>query len=252
MSRRMTRSVGIAAILSTILALPSAPGALPRDGAESLLEPPTSSILVDCFETFLRDKDLDAFQRGVMARYTEGTLARLARSGGIQARRAAFLALGLTGSFKVNEVVAKGLRDPDPAVRTLAQSALWSIWYRADSPENNAALGDVRELIGRQRYREAEELATRLIARAPAFAEAYNQRAIAMFFEERFAESALDCRRALERNPYHIGALGGLGQCCLRLDRRTDALATFRRALKIQPFSADLRETVEALEAEVE
>ena len=252
MSLRPTRPIGVPALLSACLFLPLAAGASPRHGAESMLEPHTASVLVDCFETFLSDKDIEAFERGVMARYTEGTLARLARSGDLKARRAAFLALGLMGTFKVNEVVARGLRDPDPAVRNLAQNALWSIWFRADSPENNSALGEVRSLIGRERYREAEERASRLIGVSPGFAEAYNQRAIAKFAEERFAESALDCRRVLERNPYHIGALAGLGQCYLRLDRRPEALATFRRALAVQPFSANLRETVAALEAEVE
>lgn len=217
-----------------------------------MLEPHTASVLVDYFETFLRDKDIEAFHRGVMARYSEGTLARLARSGTPQSRRAAFLALGMMGTFQINEVVARGLRDQDPTVRNLAQNALWAIWFRADTPENNAVLLEVRDLIGRERMGEAIELATRLIARSPGFAEAYNQRAIALFAMNRHAESALDCNRVLQRNPYHVWALSGLGGCYLRLDRRSDALATFRRALTIQPFSADLRDTVEALEGEVD
>lgn len=217
-----------------------------------MLEPHTAALLVDYFETFLREKDIEAFQLSVATRYTEGTLARLARSGGVQARRAAVLALGLVGSFAVNEDVARSLRDPDPAVRNLAQNALWAIWFRADSPENNASLQEVRDLIGRQRYVEARDLAARLIERAPDFAEAYNQRAIALFSEEKFVESAADCRRAIERNPYHIGALAGLGQCYLQMNRRRDALATFRRAMKVQPFSTSLRETVERLVAEGE
>jgi tetratricopeptide (TPR) repeat protein len=226
--------------------------ASPRYGADSMLEPHTASLLVDYFETFLRSRDIEAFQRSVMIRYNEGTLERLARSHGSQARRAAILALGLVGSMRVNETVAKGLRDPDPAVRNLSQSALWAIWYRADSHQNNAALQQVRDLIGRERFTEALELADQLIARAPSFAEAYNQRAIAYFSREMFAESALECRRVLERNPYHIGALGGLAQCYLRLDRRRDALATLRRSLKLQPYNDSLRQAVETLEAEVE
>jgi tetratricopeptide (TPR) repeat protein len=248
------RMLGVAAMLAlgTWLLLPPSCPASPRHGTDAMLEPYTASLLVDYFETFLREKDIEAFHRSVIARYSEGTLARLARSGSLQARRAAMLALGLIGSFATNEVVARGLRDQDPAVRNLAQNALWAIWYRADTSENNALLQEVRDLIGRDRYQEAEELATKLIANAPNFAEAFNQRAIALYSQEKFAESGLNCRRVLERNPYHIGALAGLGQCYLRLDRRRDALATFRRALKIQPFSASLRETVEALEAEVD
>ena len=87
---------------------------------------------------------------------------------------------------------------------------------------------------------------------APRFAEAYNQRAIAHFFRGHFEASAADCLRVLERNPYHFGALAGLAQCQLRLDQRREALKTFRRALRLQPFSEGLREAVSALEAEGE
>lgn len=245
-------AVPIALALATASLLPGPTHASPRDGAVSMLEPHTASLLVDYFETFLRDRDIEAFQRSVMVRYQEGTLERLAKTGGVKARRAAILALGLVGSFRVNETVAKGLKDSDPTVRDLAHSALWAIWFRADTLENNAKLQQIADLNGRKRYVEAVSLATELIAHAPNFAEAYNQRAIAYFSREMFAESALDCRRVLERNPYHVGALGGLGQCYLRLDRRRDALATFRRHLKVQPFNPGLREMIETLEAEVE
>jgi len=214
-----------------------------------MLEPRTACLLVDYYEGFLSDQDLEKFRQNVTSRYSEGTLARLLRTGSPQARRAAVLALGIMGSFQINSSVGRSLRDPDPTVRALAQSALWAIWFRADTPENNALLDEVQTLIGRERYRDARSLATRLIERSPNFAEAYNQRAIAFFAEQKFEESARDCQRVLARNPYHIGALSGLGQCYLILDRRADALATFKQALKIQPFSVDLRERVALLEA---
>ena len=112
------------------------------------------------------------------------------------ARRAAVFALGLFGSFEVNAAVARGLKDDDPTVRGLAENALWAIWFRADSPENNATLEKVGRLIRQQRFEDAADLATGLIARAPRFAEAYNQRAIAEFFLGRFRE-----RRGLPARP---------------------------------------------------
>lgn len=215
-----------------------------------MLEPHTASLLVDYYEAFLRDQDLNAFRLSVTTRYTEGSLARLAQAGGLAARRASILALGLNGSYAVNDVVGRALRDPDPVVRNLASNALWSIWFRADTPENNATLQQVSDLLNRGRAGDAQDLATRLIARAPDFAEAYNQRAIAHFAQDHFADSAADCKRALERNPYHIGALSGLGQCQLRLGDRKAALKTFRQALKLQPYNETLRQTVAALEVE--
>ena len=256
MSRRPAQAVGLALTFAIVpafwLAHPPSCPASPRHGADVMLEPHTASLLVDYFETFLKEKDIEAFHRSVTARYTEGTLARLARSGSRQARRAAVLALGLIGSFQVNETVARGLRDSDPVIRNLSHNALWAIWYRADTVENNATLQEVRDLIGRERFREAQDLAAKLIARSPNFAEAYNQRAIALFSQEKFAESAAECVKVLERNPYHVGALAGLGQCYIRLDRRREALATFRRALKVEPYSLNLKQTVELLEIEGE
>ena len=251
LSKRLALSVALA----SMLALPAAPTptlasiAPPRIGAPGMLQPHTGSLLVDYYESFLRDQDIDAFRRNVSARYNEGTLARILQAGGPQARRASVLALDLFGGFGSNAAVARGLRDADPTVRTLADNALWAIWFRADTPENNEALEKVRALVNRGRFDAAIEQADLLIARAPTFAEAFNQKAIAHFFQGRFAESEADCRRVLSLNPYHIGALAGMGQCQVRLGHRKDAIRTFRRALEIQPYNTGLGETIAELEA---
>jgi len=137
-------------------------------------ESQTRSLLVDYYESFLGDRDLERFRDQVLARYTETTLARiLTTSEAVQARRGAVLALGVIGTFAhSNTALGKALRDDDPVVRTLAESALWAVWFRADSPENNQALDEIRLLIGNQRLEAAIDLACRLIARAPNFAEA--------------------------------------------------------------------------------
>jgi tetratricopeptide (TPR) repeat protein len=212
-------------------------------------EPLTTALLVDYFEEFLESRDVESFRHRVLARYTEGTLARLVISGDEGSRRAAVLALGLVGSFQSNPVVGRALRDPDPVVRRLAQNALWAIWFRADSPQNNASLERIRVLNERQQLDDAVRAASQLIDRAPQFAEVYNQRAIAFFGMGRYAESAADCRLVIERNPYHIGAFAGLGKCYLEMGRRTDALETFRRAFELQPFNDDLRQTIQVLES---
>lgn len=209
--------------------------------------PHTGSLLASYYERFLRDHDLEKFQESVSARYNEGTLTRLVQSADVLSRRAAVLALGLNGSFEANADVARALADTDGTVRNLAENALWAIWFRADSAENNATLEEVRLLNNRGEYNAAILLATRLIGRSQQFAEAYNQRAIAHFMTGRFEQSAQDCLRVLELNPYHIGALAGLGRCHLQLDRPDDALATYERALKIQPYDAGLKQMVTAL-----
>jgi tetratricopeptide (TPR) repeat protein len=240
--------IPLAALLLLLGPTRDAQPAPARSGVPGMLQPHTRSLLGDYYALFLNDQNIETFRRNVASRYNEGSLARLLQVGDLQARRASVLALGLYGGFASNAAVARGLRDPDPTVRALADNALWAIWFRADSPENNLTLDRVRLLVNRRQYDDAIELADRLITDAPSFAEAYNQKAIAHFFQGRFAESVEDCKQVLLRNPYHTGALSGMGQGLLQLGRRDEALKTFRQALKIQPYNEGLRETIGELE----
>lgn len=250
----------LASALAVALVLVAAPAsapagvstASPRSGAPGMLEPHTGSLLVTYYETFLREQDVEQYRQSVSSRYTEGSLCRLVESGDTQSRRAALLALGLYGTFNCNSSVAKALRDSDLTVRRMAGDALLAIWFRADTDENNKTLEEVCRLIARQRNEEAVALATRLIAQAPKFAEAYNQRAYAHYLLGHFEESVADCRRVLELNPYHFGALQGMAKCQLGLEQPGEALKTLRRALKLEPYNEPLRVQVSALEADVE
>jgi len=223
-------------------------------GVSSMSEAHTRSLLVEYFKDFFRTRDLDEFRNRVAARYNEGTLGRiLAGSPDVAARRAAILSLGILGSFKQsNTVLGKALRDNDLVVRSMAEDALWAIWFRADTPEHNQMLERVRHSISQEQLEQAETLSTRLIADAPNFAEAYNQRALVYFLQGRFAESSEDCQRVLFRNHYHIGAIEGLAKCQLGLNRPRDALKSLRRALKLRPHNSALRESIQELETQIE
>jgi tetratricopeptide (TPR) repeat protein len=209
-------------------------------------------LLVEYFRLLVADQDFEAFRGRVAARYSEETLCRLLTDApGITTRRASAAALGAMGSYRrSNPILARALGDTDPVVRNLAEGALWAIWFRADTPDNNRTLHRVIELAGQGEMRKAEDLANRLIAAAPGFAEAYNQRAIIYFGQGRFAESAEDCQRVLSVNPYHFGALSGLFQCQMSLDRPADALKTLRRASKLQPYNMRFRDFIRRLETQ--
>lgn len=223
----------------------------PRTRLRETLAPPTSSVLIDFYQAYLRDQNLEHYRQQVASRYTEATLARISETANTDARRAAVLALGAMGTYEFsNAVLAKAQRDSDPTVRYIAERGLWAIWSRADTPENNETLERIATLVRQEQLDDALQLADKLIARAPRFAEAYNQRAIIYYALQRYQESANDCERVLELNPVHFGALNGLAGCQHRLDKRTEALKTLRRALKLRPFNEGLRESIAALEAE--
>jgi tetratricopeptide (TPR) repeat protein len=223
-------------------------------GVSAMSDAHNGSLLIQYFKAFLSDRDLDAFRNHVSSRYSEGTLARiLSASNDVTARRAAVLSLGIMGTFaQSNSVLGKALSDDDAVVRSMAEDALWAIWFRADTPEHNRALNQVQLAISREQLDQAEILVNRLIAGAPNFAEAYNQRAIIYFLQGRFAESVQDCQQVLSRNPFHFGAISGMAESQKMLNRPQDALKSLKRALKLQPHRAKLREIIRILEAEIE
>lgn len=190
---------------------------------------------------------IDAFQRAVEARYFPGTLAKLLESHSAEIRQAATLALGRVGTMQMNRAVARRLHDEDPIVRGFAAEALWAIWFRADSPENNAEL---RRLSTLERDTGDDPLPglDALAERCPRFAEVFNQRAIVYFRRGEFALSVADCDRVLRINPVHFGAASGMGQCFMKLRRFRAALRSFRRARRINPNLEGVREAISSLE----
>lgn len=184
------------------------------------------------------------FRDHVTSRYTEGSLQRLLQFSEVRTRRAAVLALGFIGTMESNAAVAACLVDGDLLVQRFAADALWEIWFRAGTDEQNLRLQQALCQRDDERVRGALD---DLIKSAPNFAEPYNQRAIVHFRRGEFARSVEDCEAVLRLNPYHYGAASGMGQCFLRMKKPRAALRAFRQALEINPNLDNLRETIQAL-----
>ena len=188
---------------------------------------------------------IKTFRSAVRKRYTEGTLQRLLHSTDPRTRRAAVLALGLVGTMASSAALAGRLGDDDPLAQRFAADALWEVWFRGGTPEQNWRL--------RQATRAGDPAAARaaldaLVAAAPDYAEAYNQRAIHFFKRGEYPKAVADCEAALRLNPHHFGAAAGLGQCYLKLKKPKAALRAFRQALAINPALEHLHDTIRSLE----
>lgn len=194
-------------------------------------------------------KALRHYRRKVRLRYKEGTLQRLLDHPSIRTRRAAVLALGLTGTVDSNAALAKLLHDEDELVSKTASDSLWEIWFRGDNSEASIELQRIMHLTDREQVLAGIE---NLIRAWPDFAEAYNQRAILNYQRGEFAKSVADCERVMELNPYHFGAQAGMGQCYIKLRKFSSALQAFQLALDINPTLTDLSETIRTLEGIVE
>jgi tetratricopeptide (TPR) repeat protein len=188
---------------------------------------------------------LDKFKKRVKARYSEGTLQRLLDNPNSRTRRATVLALGLMGTIASNEALAGRLHDDDPEVREHAADALWAVWFRADSDDNNQEL---QRLIHLRDADKAIDGLDALVRKAPGFAEAYNQRAILYFKQKEYDKCASDCEKALQLNPQHFGAQSGLARCFMRLRKPRAALKAFRRAYALNPNLDGVEDAIRDLE----
>lgn len=185
------------------------------------------------------------FRTSVRSRYTEGTLQRVLSSADVRIRRAAALALGLVGTMESNPAVAAALRDDDPLVQRFAADAVWELWFRGGTTDQNCRLREAAENPDPVRARADLD---DLLRENPNFAEAHNQRAIWFFKRGEFARAAEDCEVVLRLNPYHFGAAAGLGQCLAKLGKPRGAIRAYRTALEINPALEHLRDAIRQLE----
>ena len=67
------------------------------------------------------------------------------------------------------------------------------------------------------------------------FAEAWNQRATALYLRGDFASAYADAEEAFRLNPYHFGARSGMGLCKFGMRCYDEALMMFESTLEINP-----------------
>jgi len=210
------------------------------------------ALLVEHYQRYLANGESGAFVHETAARYTIGTLERLAQFGPRDARRAATLALGLIADFGSNATLGKCLSDSDRGVRLLAENGIRDLWCRDGTADHRRVLTNLIRLNCAGQFEMVIRRATELIDEVPWFAEGWNQRGIAYFQACEFRNSANDCQQTLELNPYHFGAAVGMGQCYLELNDGWAALECFRRALRLNPGLEAVRIQVDHLQRALE
>jgi tetratricopeptide (TPR) repeat protein len=109
------------------------------------------------------------------------------------------------------------------------------MWTRSGIAEVDALLVEGVQAMERRDFDEAERIFTRIVARAPAFAEGWNKRATVRYLAENYEGAIADCEATLARKPHHFGALSGQGLCHVALGQHREAAALFRRTLAVHP-----------------
>jgi tetratricopeptide (TPR) repeat protein len=209
---------------------------------------PRIPLINDFYHQYLIDQKSTTYVRNVSKHYAIGTLERLADHNQRLTRRAAVLAIGLTGDYDSNATLGRALIDNDRGVRMIADNGIRLLWCRWGTNSHRRRLNTVIRMNAAHRHAEAVRLASHLIDSAGELPEAWNQRAVAYLSLGEFDKSIFDCQQALERNPYHFAAAASMGQCHLQLGDRRSALESFRWAMRLNPGLETARAQVLHLE----
>ena len=115
------------------------------------------------------------------------------------------------------------------------EDEIWRFWL-APGPDTRRLVDEAMDLRESYDFAGAEALLDEAVARAPDYAEAFNQRAFVRFLRENDEGAERDLLRALELEPRHFGALSGLFHVLMRGGRAEQATAALVRAVSIHPW----------------
>jgi tetratricopeptide (TPR) repeat protein len=121
------------------------------------------------------------------------------------------------------------------------EELIWSVWMHHPLAEAAAALDAATRDIAARRYDIAETRLTRLLRRAPDFAEAWHKRATLYYLLGRDDECLHDIARTLVLEPRHFAAMLHFAEILLGEGASGDARFTFGAALSLHPHLARAR-----------
>jgi tetratricopeptide (TPR) repeat protein len=202
---------------------------------------------VEILLPLLERKDLPAFVAALRGRFTQQQIVDQLKGNQADVRELAAFSLGLVGDRSAIAPLAAALNDDHPATRAMAEHAMWSVWFRLGSPCASRCLIRAAQSMDARDFSAAQCLIAKALEHSPDFAEAYNQRAILHYLNERYEQSLADCRKAVGLMPMHFGAWAGMGHCFAHFGDAKSAIECYEKALSINRFIEGISEAVTQL-----
>lgn len=125
-------------------------------------------------------------------------------------------------------------------------------WARSGSDTTDLLMTRAQKALQEKQTEIAIELLDRVISLQPDWAEAWNQRANALYLSGDSIRSMIDIGETLKREPRHYGAMMGLGMILRQQGDDKGAMIAFRKALTIYPEFDAVKKAVDALKTEVD
>ncbi|MEE9295302.1 MAG: tetratricopeptide repeat protein [Phycisphaerae bacterium] len=198
---------------------------------------------------YIRDDDEPGLLRCLRPNWSIGTLAELLHGDDSVVSWVAAYCLGVIGGPVAVMPLVRALHHDDAAVVSAAEDALWRVWFDEAGKGVRRMLQTAADHIGETRYNAATATLDEVITRNPAFAEAYNQRAIARYLQEDYMGAIADGKRTVKLNRCHFGAHAGLGHAYTHLGHFAQAFSCYRAALSIHPRMEGIRQSMRRIQS---
>jgi len=128
------------------------------------------------------------------------------------------------------------------------EARIWDIWVEHDNAKFQQLMSKGMAQMGADDLRGALATYTQLIESAPGYAEAWNKRATLYYLLGDYKASEADINETLKLEPYHFGALSGLGLVCIAQNEYLRARTAFSAALEVYPAMDGVKANLQALE----
>ncbi len=135
--------------------------------------------------------------------------------------------------------------------KTIAAS-IEALWATPGSDTVSYLMQRAHGAVRAKNYDLALQLYDAIVALAPDYAEAWNQRASAHYEKKDYDRAMGDVRRTLALDPNHFRALDGLFHILHETGRKKEALTVGRQLLDVNPFHQGAKQLVDELAREIE
>jgi tetratricopeptide (TPR) repeat protein len=125
---------------------------------------------------------------------------------------------------------------------------IWTLWSLNQSPMAEVLLAQSDKALKDSAYGTAETMLNTLLGAYPDYTEAMNKRAMVYFNQKRFDEAMTDLDAVLDQEPRHFGALAGRAAVFHAKGQFTQAAASLKDALAVNPYLETAKQALIQLE----
>ena len=147
-----------------------------------------------------------------------------------------------------NELASEQL----PVNAQALEQEIWQVWLDSGDKEVNLELSIGINAMNEGLMDDAIHQFSKVTEMAADFAEGWNKRATAYYFNDELEKSLQDIQKTLELEPRHFGAISGMGLIFLELGNERAALSAFEEVLRLYPLSPSARYQVEVLRQRIQ